>query len=208
MEYITKLPGTLVYVQLQTPQDCWDKDKGKEWKCSVVVDEDTADEWNEQFPKQLAKPIKTSDFASIYKCEAPLPDEKKQYVITLRKNIKLGNGNLVPDMYKPKVLLGLKELEDVTTSVEVGNGSQGIMSVDLWDSPKGMVARLKNVVVTDLVEYEGTEYKPGSEFSEDESAAEKPKAEKPKAKPKAQVKPKVKPEAEPEDDTPEDDDPF
>ena len=48
-----KLTGMLLYVQLDQAVPCYDKTKGKEWKASIVVDEDTADAFAEifQFPE-------------------------------------------------------------------------------------------------------------------------------------------------------------
>ena len=53
---ISKLTGTLVYVQLDTPKPCFDAEKGTEWKASIVVSEDDADEWNDAIQsKRLRK---------------------------------------------------------------------------------------------------------------------------------------------------------
>jgi hypothetical protein len=203
---IKKLTGTLLFVQVQSPVDCFEKAKGKEWKASIAVDEDTADAWNEDYPKQSATVVKTSEFEAKYKVAPPIPDAKKQYVITLRKNTKLGNGEDVPDIYQPKVQIRDANEEtgykDVTAEVLVANGSKGSMSIDLWEMSKGNVARLKNILVTELIEYEkkegtGGTYVPGSEFDEDDAPAKpaKTKAAKPA---KAPV---VKDEAA-EDDSP------
>lgn len=204
---IKKLTGTLLFVQVQSPVDCYEKAKGKEWKASIAVDEDTADAWNEDYPKQAATVVKTSEFEAKYKVAPPIPDAKKQYVITLRKNTKLGNGEDVPDIYQPKVQIRDADEEtgykDVTAEVLVANGSKGSMSIDLWEMSKGNVARLKNILVTELIEYEkkegtGGTYVPGSEFDDDEAPA-KPAAKAKATKPtKAPV---VKDEAE-EDDSP------
>jgi len=203
---IKKLTGTLLFVQVQSPVDCFEKAKGKEWKASIAVDEDTADAWNEDYPKQTATVVKTSEFEAKYKIAPPIPDAKKQYVITLRKNTKLGNGEDVPDVYQPKVQVRDADEEtgfkDITKEVLVANGSKGSMSIDLWEMSKGNVARLKNILVTELIEYEkkegtGGTYVPGSEFDDDETPA-KPAAKAAKtAKPaKAAV---VKDEAAEED---------
>lgn len=196
---IRKLTGTLLFVQVQTPVECYTKEKGHEWKASICVDEDTADAWNEDYTKQPATVVKTSEFEGKYKVPAPFPDAKKQYVITLRKNTKLGNGEDVPEIYQPKVLLPQDDgsHKDVTSELLVGNGSKGSISVDLWETRSGNnVARLKNILVTDLVKYEkkegeGSAYVPGSEFGD---APKKP-ASKP-AKTRAKV------EAEQEEDAP------
>lgn len=196
-DLIKKLTGTLVYVQLQKPTDCFNREKGQEWKASIVVDEDTADTWNEQFPKQSAKVVKTADFAGIYKIEPPIPDAKKQYIITVRKNTKLGNGEMVPDLYQPKVLLEAENRKDVTATVAPANGSTGVISLDIWESQNGPVARLKNVLVKDLIEYEGGSggtYNPGDEFGEDSEQEDKPAAK--PTKPEKTVK-VTKPKADP-----------
>lgn len=166
---ILKLWGTLVYVQLDTPKPCFDAEKGTEWKASIVVSEDDADEWNDAYPKQKAKEVKTSEFEEIYKIPAPFADQRKQYIITLRKNTKLANGNPVPPQYTPKVFQQKgKTLVDITSSVLVANGSEGQISVDHYDAKMGPVARLKNVKVDTLIEYvkpEGSGYESGSEFN-------------------------------------------
>lgn len=194
---ISKLEGTLVYVQVQKPKACYEESKGFEFKSSIVVDEDTADAFGELYTKQSAKVVKTTDFEQLYKIPAPFPDQKKQYIITLRKNTKLANGNDVPDKYKPRVMerLGNGTLVDVTATKLPANGSKGAMSVDHYDAKLGAVARLKNVLVTEMIEYEqpeGSEYEAGDEFGS------KPAASKPASKPA--VKPKAKAKVE-EDDT-------
>lgn len=201
---ITKLNGTLVYVQLDQPKPCYVADKGSEWKTSIVVDEETADLWDEQFPKQPAKQVKTSEFESLYKIAPPHPDQRKQYVITLRKNTKLGNGNDVPIQYQPKLFQQKgNTLVDITKSVLVSNGSLGSVSVDIYEGKMGPVARLKNIKVDELIEYvrpERTAAEPGSEFdTADDGNGGKVKVP---AKAKTAAKPAAKKQAEDEDDNP------
>lgn len=201
-----KLSGMLVFVQVDKAVPCYDKEKGKEFKAGVVVDEDTADAFAELFSKQPARKVKRSEFESIYKVEPPEGTEKNLYVITLKKNENLANGNPVPDLYRPKVFLQTtKGRDEITTSKLVGNGSYGTLSIDRYDNEYGSSARLQNVLVTDLVEYERSSnvYQSGSEFDDDNaddgegnnvkvpaSAKGKPKADaKPAAKPKAVQKP-------------------
>ena len=191
MANLEKLTGTLVYVQVNKPVDCWDKEKGQEWKASVVVDEDTADAWNEMYPKQSTKVVKTSEFQGIFKVPAPYPDEKKQYIVTLRKNTQLtktfdvideetgepviGDDGKVkkrkefsplPEMYHPKAYLqGEDGREEITKTKLIANGSYGTVSVTSRSTPNGPVAQLRNILVTSLVEYKGGEA--GSEFDDD-----------------------------------------
>jgi hypothetical protein len=206
---ISKLQGTLVFVQIETPKACYEKEKGKEWKSSIVVDEDTADKWDEAFPKQPATAIKTSDFEGTYKIPAPFPDQRKQHVITLRKNTHLASGSdergdPVPEKYRPRVLHKQgNTLVDVTASVLPANGSMGFMSVDAYESPKwGNIARLKNVMVTDMIEYEPRDSgEPGSEFDEDDTT-ESPKSTTKSSKAETKSVSKTKSKAKDEDDSP------
>lgn len=186
-----KLTGTLVYVMLDKPRKCYEESKGQEWKAGIVVDEDTADAFAEIYPKQSAKKVKTAEFEEQFKCPPPEGAGKNVYVITLRKNTKLANGNDVPDKYKPRVFQRKgSALVDVTSTVLPANGSLGEISIDHYDGKMGAVARLKNVLVTDLIEYErkeGDDYEAGDEFSEapaskPAAATTKPAAKQSKAK--------------------------
>lgn len=195
-----KLTGMLVFVCLDKPVDCYDKAKGKEWKAGVVVDEDTADAFAEIFAKQPAKKVKRSEFESIYKVEPPEGTEKNLYVITLKRNCKLANGEDIPDKYRPRVFLQEGNTrKDITFSTLVGNGSYGTISIDRYDNDYGSSARLQNILVTDLIEYErkGSDYESGSEFDDDNADdgegnnVKVPASAKAKAKPEVKAKPKA-----------------
>ena len=165
---IEKLTGTLVYVQVDKPKDCYVKEKGQEWKASIVISEDDAEAWDDEYPKQAAKQVKTSEFEGMYKIPAPFPSQRKQYIVTLRKNTKLGNGNEVPLKYQPKVFQKKgNTLVDITKSILLANGSTGQISVETFESKiGGQFARLKNIMVVNLIEYEkvSNSGESGSEF--------------------------------------------
>lgn len=213
-----KIYGMLVYVQMDKPVKAYVKPgapaKADEWKASVVLtDEDFVDELEEyaaSLGTQISlKKVKTSEFEEIYKVAPPTDAGNKLWVFTLRKSTELGKtGKPVPDQYKPKVFekQGTR-LVDITTSKLVGNGSMGAISVDKFERNAGGASLfLKNVLVTNLVEYirpegEGT-YQSGSEF-EDEGQPSTP-APKAEEKPVKATKGKAKPPVE-EDNS---DDPF
>ena len=147
------IEGTLVFVTVQTPQTKY-QSTDKEFKVGIVVDEDTQDSWNERFPKQKAKVVKTSDFKETYKIDPVFPDEKKQYVITIKKPASYKDGNPLPPQYLPKVLLqDGKTAIDVTQSVLPANGSKGKVSFEENSNDFGTFSRLKNVLVTEMIEY-------------------------------------------------------
>ena len=162
---IPMLTGTLVYVQVQQPKPCYEENKGHEWKASIVVSEDDAEQWDEVYPKQPAKQVKTSDFLNSYKIPAPFPSQRKQFVITVRKNTKLGNGAPVPEKYRPKVFEKVQnKVVDVTKTKLPANGSIGQLSIESFEGKKGVFARLKNVLVTEMIEYKKDDDGSGSEF--------------------------------------------
>ena len=158
------IEGTLVFVSIQTPQPKY-QSTDKEYKAGVVVDEDTADAWNERFPKQTAKVVKTSDFKDTYKIDAPFPDAKKQYVITLKKDAQYADGNPVPKQYLPKVLLqDGKQAIDVTDLQLPSNGSKGKISFESRENSYGTFAKLRNVLVTEMIEYKKGGSSAGDDF--------------------------------------------
>lgn len=197
------IQGTLVYVCIQTPNKKYQSEE-KEFSVGVVVDEDTADNWNEQFPKQPAKVVKTSDFKDEYKIDAPFPSEKKQYVIRLKKPAQYADGNPLPDQYKPKVFVrnGDGDLEDVTMSVLPANGSVGVVSYEVKENSYGSFAKLRNVLVEEMIEYKKAGADPASDFG-GSSAPKKQDSgfdEAPAAKPQRKAPAKRAPVVDDEED--------
>ena len=191
MSHLTQntIEGTLVFVTIQTPQTKYQSTE-KEFKVGIVVDEDTGDSWNERFPKQTAKVVKTSDFKETYKIDPVFPDEKKQYVITIKKPASYKDGKELPEMYRPKVLLqDGKTAIDVTQSVLPANGSKGKVSFEENSNDFGTFSRLKNVLVTEMIEYKkgggnsadefGLEVQGVSDFNEVQETNTTPKQPKP-----------------------------
>ena len=198
------LEGMLVYCMLHQATPCYDKEKGTEWKCGVVVDEDTADAFAEIYAKQPARKVKRTEFKEIYKCDPPEGNEKNLYVITLKKNTHLANKEPVPDKYKPRVFEQVgKTLVDITETKLPANGSYGAISIDHYENSFGASARLKNVKVTSLIEFERNEstYEPGSEFdsADDGNGGTVRVPEKAKTSTKASKKPPVDDEGDSSD---------
>jgi hypothetical protein len=211
-----KLTGMLLYVQLNKPAKAYVKAgepvKPDEWKASVAItDEDVVDEY-EEFAKGIdaktsIKKVKTTEFEGIYKVAPPEDAGKNIWVVTLRKSTQLGKtGKEVPDLYKPKVFEKVgKALVDVTNSKLPANGSYGSISIDKFERTNGTASLyLKNVLVTQMIEYvadSGPEYEPGSEF-DDEPKAEAAPAPKAKAEVKPKARAKVETPADEDDEIP------
>lgn len=204
-----QLTGTLVYVCVQQAVKAFQKPgtdpKPDEWKASVVFsDEDEFDKFEEYVNniggKVSMKKVKTAEFPNIYRTEVPEGAGKNVWVVTLRKSTELGKtGEKVPEKYKPRVFekIGNKIVE-ITNEKLVGNGSVGQVSIEKFDRRDGTSSLyLKNVLVTELVEYvapEGSSYVPGQEFDDSEPEV--------KEETKTVSKPSTKSKKVEEDDVP------
>jgi len=151
------LEGVLVYCKIAQPDNKY-QSKDTEFSIGVVVSDDEADQWNEQFKKQPAKVIKTSDFEVKFKF--PLPDkfkgDKKVGLITLKRDAVVNGEAVFPDFY-PKVLLDTPtERVDITKSRLVANGSVGKVSYRIRENDFGRFAKLANVLIEEanFIEYQ------------------------------------------------------
>ena len=209
---MNKLFGTLVYVSIAEPANAYVKPglppKPKEFKASLVI----SDKANIKAFKKYAESIDAKvslkeyddqeEFTSKMKVAWPEDAGDEVWVVTFRKSTELGKtGKPVPDLYRPRVFeqVGKAHVE-ITHSKLVGNGSKGWISIDRFDRENNTSSLyLKNVLVTELVEYVKAEsdYVVGSEFDDDTSTPA-PAAKAP-AKPAAKAK--AKPPVEDDDDT-------
>jgi hypothetical protein len=136
-----------------------------EYKVSAIVTEEVADEWEEKFSKQLQS-IKTDKFEERFKFPAPFPKEKKQYIISVAqfaqgKNKKTGEIFDKPFYFKTRPKLYVKseegEVSEKTMDVLVQNGSFGDVAFTFGKNPHGNFGYLKDVLVTNLIEYEASD---------------------------------------------------
>lgn len=202
---MNKLSGMLLYVAVNKPVKAYVTagvpPKPDEWKASVALtDEDILDDFEEYAKKIDAKvsikKVKSAEFEAIYKVAPPEDAGKNVWIVTLRKSTQLGKtGKEVPDLYKPKVFEKVgSTLVDVTNSKLPANGSYGSISIDKFERTNGTASLyLKNVLVTQMIEYVAPEssesdYNPGDEFS-DEAPVAKPAKEPAKAAKPAKAKP-------------------
>lgn len=125
----------LAYVQLNKPTLRFESETEYEFSALVITDEDTADEYEERFPKASVKGIKTADFEAKYKFAPPFPDEKKQYIIKVGSKAQ-GKDQKTGELYdmpyywdtRPKVYykeFSASKIKDITMNedMQVGNGS-------------------------------------------------------------------------------------
>jgi hypothetical protein len=154
------LEGVFVYAKVGQPDTKYQSTE-KEWSIEVIVDEDTADEWNEQFKKQPAKKIKASEFEAKYKIPVPdvLKNEKNVFGIKLKRQAT-NDGVPVEDNFRPKVYLDDAEGNriEIGQSRLIANGSYGKVSYYISTNDFGTFSRLQDVCMNeeDFVEYESS----------------------------------------------------
>ena len=167
------ISGTVAYAKVFVPSKKYGKENEYELCIDVFVSEDDADLWDEKFPKQKARQVKTAEFEGIYKIPAPFPDQKKQYAVRVKRDTTYKDGNPVPKEYWPKVLMKVNgKRRDISESfiekkIGVGNGSVCRVSFEINENDYGVFARLKNVLVDSLVEYK-SRMEAGDEFGDED----------------------------------------
>lgn len=147
----------LFYVKLQKPSLKYQSQTDKEFSVTVQVDKATKTLWNKTFQKQKCKELEHDDFCEKYGVEYAIGNEE-QYLLTLKKpaNYKdkeTGQLKDIPDAYRPRALIddGNGELEDVTFTKLVGNGSKGVVQYEVNSNDYGTFAKLLAIRVDELV---------------------------------------------------------
>ena len=164
------LEGTLVYAKVAEPSLKY-QSKDTEYTVSVIVDEDTADEWDAKFKKQPAKKIKATEFEGKYKIT--LPEEfkgaKNVFEIKLKKDATKDGEPFYPE-HRPKVFLDDAEggRTEITESRLIANGTVAKVSYRISSNDFGTFAKLNNVLIQEanFKEYVSTGSAAGSEFGD------------------------------------------
>ena len=147
----------LFYVKLQKSSLKYQSQTDKEFSVTVQVDKATKTLWNKTFQKQKCKELEHDDFCEKYGVEYAIGNEE-QYLLTLKKpaNYKdkeTGQLKDIPDAYRPRALIddGNGELEDVTFTKLIGNGSKGVVQYEVNSNDYGTFAKLLAIRVDELV---------------------------------------------------------
>lgn len=160
------ISGVFCYAVVTEPRNKYQSEE-KEYSIDIVVDEETFDNFGDSYPKQKGKSVKTSEFKEIYKIDPPFPGEKKQYILKLKKaaTFKDRTTGETKMLAKPQVLL--KKNNKATMMPEnilIGNGSTGKVSFEEKENSYGTFAKLKAVLVENLIEYKSASKNAADDF--------------------------------------------
>lgn len=187
------IEGTFVYAKVGQPDTKYQSTE-KEWSIEVIVDEDTAEAWDDQFQKQKAKKIKATEFEAKYRIPVPehLKGEKNVYGIKLKRQAT-NDGVPVDDSFRPKIYVDDSEgnRTEIGQSRKIANGSFGKVSYFISTNDFGCFSRLQNCLMAEenFIEYEAQSTGGGMEFGAAKSIKyEEPKESVLKARPEKPVK--------------------
>ena len=148
------ISGVFAYAKIQEPAFKYQSTTEKEFSIDIIVDKATAKAFGKQFPKQKGKTVDNEEFEDIFKMPPPFPDQDEQYVLKLKRPAQYKDGKPLPESYWPKVMQKKNgKAVPVPREVIVGNGSKGKVSYDVNENDYGTFAKLKNILVEELIEY-------------------------------------------------------
>ena len=171
------------YTKIQNPSPKFNPADGNEFVVDLHVDKATAKAWSKEFPKNKPKEMEYDEFVEKFG-EANAIGTEEQFFVKLKKNEsydKNGVRTPIDDKYRPRVLQEVDgELEDITFTKLVGNGSKGVAQYEINENNYGKFANLVAIKVEELDEYVSK----GGDVTEKFSALGKVKslAENPNAK--------------------------
>lgn len=179
------IEGTFMYAKVGQPDTKYQSSE-LEWSIEVIVDEDVAEAWDDQFQKQKAKKIKVSEFEAKYKIPCPIEGVKNVYGIKLKRQAT-NDGVPVDENFRPKVYIDndAGERTEVGQSRKIANGSYGKVSYYISGNDFGTFARLQNVQMEEenFKEYESSGGAAGDEFGSKPVKTEAPRKEVMNARP-------------------------
>ena len=202
------IEGVACYVKVHKPYPKY-QSEDKEFTLDLVISKDQAKQWKKDFKKQPPKEFDNEDFKKIFKIDPPFEDQDEQFVIKVKTEAGYLDGKQKEKKFWPRVLVMEDgSAVDIAEGILVGNGSKVKVSYNVRTNSYGTFAKLKNILVLDLVEFEdgggaagsefGLQVKGNSEFEEDVDDAPKT----PKSTPaKAPAKTTKKEEQEEDEDS-------
>lgn len=149
---------TFFYPKIKQAVLKYQSETEKEFTADVLVDKVTAKSWAKAFGKQKPKELDREEFSERYGAEHLIEGVDEYFLIKLKKQAsyrdkETGALKDIPDQYRPRVFLddGNGELEDITFTKLVGNGSRGVVQYEVNTNSFGTFGKLLAIKVDELV---------------------------------------------------------
>lgn len=164
---------TFLYTKLNKPAKKY-QSESTEYSVDACVSKADAKAWNKAFPKQKAKELDNAEFKKIFKINAVFAEQDEQFVIKFKRPAEYKDGNPIAEDLQPKVLVKQPngKLKNVAKTTLVANGSKGVVEYDVVTNDFGTFARLKNIRVDDLIEYQSASSTSLGELEDDSEGTE------------------------------------
>ncbi len=160
---------TFLYTKLNKPTKKY-QSEAAEYSVDACVSKADAKAWNKAFPKQKAKELDNDEFKKIFKIAPVFAEQEEQFVLKFKRPAQYKDGNPMAEDLQPKVLVKQPngKLKDVAKKVLIANGSKGVVEYDVIDNDYGTFARLKNIRVDHLIEYQSATSSELGDIEEDD----------------------------------------
>jgi hypothetical protein len=158
------IEGVACYVKVHKPYTKY-QSEDKEFTLDLVISKDQAKQWKKDFKKQPPKEFDNDDFKNTFKIDPPFEDQDEQFVVKLKVEAQYKDGAVKEKKFWPRVLVMEDGAAvDIAEGILVGNGSKVKVSYNVRSNDYGTFAKLKNILVLDLIEFEDGGGAAGSEF--------------------------------------------
>ena len=158
------IEGVACYVKVHKPYTKY-QSEDKEFTLDLVISKEQAKQWKKDFKKQPPKEFDNDDFKNTFKIDPPFEDQDEQFVIKLKVEAQYKDGAVKEKKFWPRVLVMEDGAAvDIADGILVGNGSNVKVSYNVRTNDYGSFAKLKNILVLDLIEFEDGGGAAGSEF--------------------------------------------
>lgn len=151
------------YCKVQKPSAVYEqrqmaKPTMTEYSVDLLVDEETADQWDEVFTKQPSKKMTAAKFKEKFKIEdeivLPDPKAKKFFLIKVKQAAQKKDGTDIHPKMRPRVAQVIDgKPVDITFKELVGNGSKVDVLMRANQNDFGCFSYLQTVKVNELVSY-------------------------------------------------------
>jgi hypothetical protein len=144
------------YTSIKDPKNKFESTE-KEYSVTLALAKEDATAFGKLHPKQKPKAVENDEFMEKYKTELPFPNQSLQYLVTLKQSVNKADGTPMPETLRPRAFHQntAGDIFDITETTLIGNGSRGKARYTVLSNNYGDFAKLKHILVTDLVEYSG-----------------------------------------------------
>ena len=150
------------YTFISKPSDNRFSPGAQEWKTTVCVSKAEAKAFKKLGINKTVKEFDSESFLKTFKVEPPAEfanSDDEYFTISFTQSTHIGTDiTNKPSWLQPEAYLenATGELDHVTDTITVGNGSKGDVRIKVREGKNGLNSQLHSILVRNLVEFEQT----------------------------------------------------